>query len=64
MSTPQLRLALISDIQYANINDAHDYGGFELRRYSATLDHARAAVEAWRAFDPPPRGRLTPQRGV
>jgi len=51
---PQLRIALISDIQYANIDDAHDHGGFELRTYAASLEHTRHAVRRWRALRPHP----------
>lgn len=39
---------LPSDIQYADIDDALDWRGVQLRRYRKSLEFTRAAVARWK----------------
>lgn len=48
------RFGLISDIQYADINDAMNFSGTESRCYRDTLQHTRAAVQSWNQLEPRP----------
>lgn len=48
-SSAPLRIGLIADIQYADIEDGSDYSGRETRRYRRALSLTKAAVDVWNA---------------
>jgi len=44
----KFRFGAISDVQYADIDDAWNFRGTELRRYRSSLEVLRSAIEDWR----------------
>ena len=44
-----LCLGVIADVQYADCDDAYDFGGKRRRYYRASLEKLRSAVEAWKS---------------
>lgn len=52
--TSTFRFGLISDIQYADIEDASNFSGYEHRTYRASARHARDVIHHWRSLERPP----------
>ena len=53
-ATPSFRFGLISDIQYADINDAMNFSKTEQRTYRGGIEYTRAAVQYWNNMQPQP----------
>ena len=51
---PLFRFGVISDIQYADIDEAMNFTQTERRDYRGTLAHTKRAVERWNTLSPPP----------
>ena len=51
---PVFSFGVIADIQYADIDDAHNFAKTELRRYRHALSESEKAVSAWNAYDKAP----------
>ena len=51
--TAVFHFGLMSDIQYADIEPASNFGGHEYRDYRASLAHAQNAVEYWSSLESP-----------
>lgn len=52
-STPLFSFGLISDIQYADINPASNFGGGEHREYRASVSAAQEVVDQWGSLERP-----------
>ena len=53
-SPPLFRFGVISDIQYADINDGTNFTKTEKRTYRESLGHTRTAIEFWNSMNPKP----------
>lgn len=51
--TAVFHFGLMSDIQYADIEPASNFGGHEHRDYRASFTHAQTAVDYWSSLDSP-----------
>lgn len=42
------KIGVVADVQYANIPDAYDYSGTNLRKHSQTSKNLRQCVDLWK----------------